>query len=861
MKKNNLALTILNLIVIFGLVNNKAKCQILFQDFSSSTTVSDYVNSSPNSNQFNSISTSGTGTVISINTGQLRFVRTGNAGSISRTTDFTGSPSSLVVRMQLNVPSSSGATTSAAVFQIGSGFTTSNSAESNANTHSRFAINIGSTSGQFSLRDINASVNGTTTLSTSTLITWVINNSGASITYRAPNGNQETVADDTWDLWIGTTKEFNDRGATTTSQSLADFKFAFTSGSATIDIDNISADPLSIINSFRTSSVNSTWTNSSDWEISNDGSNWTSSSVIPTVNSHSILVRNGHVLTIPGQSTSTTFFVDDISIESGGTLNVGNLNDVSDNNNNLVLYVHNGVSTNDVNIDGSLIVNENATIRTRGTINNNSVFRLVSSDKGDARIGDSKDGTFSGSITVQRYLPSRRAFRFLASPVTTSNFISNNWQQQTHITGTGGASNGFDASTLNNNSMFTLNESTQSWTAIPNTNATNLQQGVGYRILIRGDRTVDLTSNTATPTAVTLSATGTHTTGDKTYNTSSTPAISGTTNNYTFLGNPFPSSIDWNAVSRTNVSSTYYTWRAQGGTNNRGAYVNFNATGNVSSDGNINQYIGSGQGFMIQTTGASPSITIEEADKVSNAQGNQIRGKSSNPNTLRINVFEDDSIFADGFVIYQNNNAKDEYEEYDSEKWINPGLTMYSLTADNKKVSIQGFKTLTIDRVIELGIEKTEKTNYKLEFTEFDNLLLDPYLIDRFTNTETDIKRNPVYRFNVNENANSSAINRFSIVFKNSASTGVNEAINNNRFVVYPNPAVDVLNIQSISQNVSSQIDYVVYNQIGANMQSGNLQLGANNQAAININNLSNGVYFIQLLDAKGGVQTIKFIK
>ena len=75
-------------------------------------------------------------------------------------------------------------------------------------------------------------------------MTWVINNSGASLTYKAPDGTYESVANDTFDLWAGTTRLFNDIAATTTTQSLADIKFAFTAGTATIDIDNIVIDPI-----------------------------------------------------------------------------------------------------------------------------------------------------------------------------------------------------------------------------------------------------------------------------------------------------------------------------------------------------------------------------------------------------------------------------------------------------------------------------------------------------------------------------------------------------------------------------------------------------------------------------------------
>jgi hypothetical protein len=244
--KNTLRISILVLLLGAG---EKSWGQLFQQDFSISTTVSDYVNAAPTNGQFNAIGTSGAGTVLSINTAgsnKLRFARTANAGSYSRTTDFSPIPTSLMYRFDLTVSANSVAQTTAAVWQVGSAYGTANSAESNANTHSRFGLNLTSTAGQFSIRDIGASVNSTNYTGTQT-ITWIINNSGVTLTYKAPDGSFETVADDKADLWIGTTKEFNEISATTTTQTLSDLKFAFTAGSGTVDIDNILIDPIPLI--------------------------------------------------------------------------------------------------------------------------------------------------------------------------------------------------------------------------------------------------------------------------------------------------------------------------------------------------------------------------------------------------------------------------------------------------------------------------------------------------------------------------------------------------------------------------------------------------------------------------------------
>lgn len=223
--------------------------QFFQQDFGSSATVSSYVGAPPSNGQFDAITTSGAGTVVSINTtgsNKLRYARAGaNAGIYVRTTDFSPSPSVLVYKFDLTVSGNTAAQTTAAVWQAGSGFGTANSAEANANVHSRIGLNWTATTGQFSLRNIVSSINSANYTGTQT-ITWVINKTGILLGYTAPDGSLSFVSDNSSDVWIGTTLELNEVPSTTSSQSLTDIKFAFTAGTGTVDIDNILIDRIPV---------------------------------------------------------------------------------------------------------------------------------------------------------------------------------------------------------------------------------------------------------------------------------------------------------------------------------------------------------------------------------------------------------------------------------------------------------------------------------------------------------------------------------------------------------------------------------------------------------------------------------------
>jgi hypothetical protein len=148
-----------------------------------------------------------------------------------------------IYQFSINVTSVTTGATSALQFQVGSGFSsTANSAEATTSTHSRFSISLATspTANSYMFRDINTSTNGATTFTGLQNVFFVVNNTGTTFTYTAPNAASQTVANDPWDLWIGTSQQFNDRAATTPSISPTDFKMIWSGGTGTIQFDNFS---------------------------------------------------------------------------------------------------------------------------------------------------------------------------------------------------------------------------------------------------------------------------------------------------------------------------------------------------------------------------------------------------------------------------------------------------------------------------------------------------------------------------------------------------------------------------------------------------------------------------------------------
>lgn len=216
-----------------------AQAQVVFsQDFAAGGVTGNYVNSSsPTTGQWNAISTSGAAKVWSIASNTLQISSTGaNAAAASRTTDFSPVPVALSATFTFNLLSSSTALTQAIGMYFGSGFDTGNSAPTNADVHSRFAIGT-TASNQWFIRQIGVSNSGN--FSGSQAISFYANNSGASINYTNPTGGSTALADDRWDVWVGTTAVFSNIAAQTSSQTLADWKFvAEGSGTFSGQFDN-----------------------------------------------------------------------------------------------------------------------------------------------------------------------------------------------------------------------------------------------------------------------------------------------------------------------------------------------------------------------------------------------------------------------------------------------------------------------------------------------------------------------------------------------------------------------------------------------------------------------------------------------
>ncbi len=519
-----------------------------------------------------------------------------------------------------------------------------------------------------------------------------------------------------------------------------------------------------------------------------------------TIGSSASVTLSGGSLQVAGAITNSgSLHVNSGSVEFNGTSLQTIASGTFSSNTVPSLIVNNtaGVTLNSpLNIIDELIINN-------GKINTNGNIVLKSSSTATARIPTilSSDPTpVNGNITMERYIPGRRKYRLLTSSVTTSPLttlsagqealsIWGNWQNAgvnspsnigTIITG-GTVNDGYDQNT-STPSVYFYDDIGHRYVGFSSTNNKNtkytpLKAGVAYYFFVYGDRTNSVSSNS--PNYTTLKATGTVLTGDQEYSINSSMPLTNIVGDYTFLGNPFASPIDWTSLPKNNIENTYWGWDPN--LSATGGYVTVNSSGGVtlispfSGTVGLNQYIQSGQGFFVRTAASNPTLTIREVDKVSDYNVNAFRGPNQ-MSLMAINLFyksENNNVLADGAVVAFDSAFSNEKGKEDANKFFtsNEGL---AIKYNNESLSIDARKFPEVDDIIEINNFRLSKSGYSLQIflQNFESANLQPFLEDKYLNTLQALSVTDTNWISFNVNAADAASfnqNRFKIVFKNSS--------------------------------------------------------------------------------------------
>ncbi|MDX2189953.1 MAG: T9SS type A sorting domain-containing protein [Bacteroidota bacterium] len=381
-------------------------------------------------------------------------------------------------------------------------------------------------------------------------------------------------------------------------------------------------------------------------------------------------------------------------------------------------------------------------------------------------------GSFSNAslFTQQRDVQTAaRLYRFVSSPV--QNLTASQWQKSTHITGQGGASNGFDATNTNNASMFYYSESIAGanylgFTSISNTSNT-ITPGVGYRILIRGDRGVNLYATAATqvPNRITLYSTGTPNTGTQTLPVTYTSTGDANADGWNLVGNPYPCEIDWNASSgwtKSNLDGSIYIYDPASG----GGYYSNN--GVTSSDGRANgNIIASHQGFFVKAT-STPTLTATESVKVASASSNanhNFRSESlKNLMRLKLTTTADTNNFDFTTIHFREDASRNFDNQADAYQMNSKIVTLSSIVTPNL-LSINSLPTDTGSFAIPISVKSLTTGGHNIKVYTFENFEAGYKLklIDKYLRDSVELGTNVNYAFQITSDTASKGNRRFVI--------------------------------------------------------------------------------------------------
>ncbi len=559
-----------------------------------------------------------------------------------------------------------------------------------------------------------------------------------------------------------------------------------------------------------------------------------------------------------------------LDITDGGLIMSGNMPQtipantfVNNTIRNLTIY-HTGI-LGSTTLGGTLKLT--GVLKLSGGPFNTGGFLTLKSTASSTALVDKIEGlmaAINGNVTVERYIPAKRGFRLITAS-TTGGTINSNWQEGgseaagfgTDITGTGGSTNGFDPTITNNASLFTHNNSSATWSAVTSTTGT-LTAGAPYRLLVRGDRTVDLGSNTATPTATTLRTTGTLVTGNVFVTDLGMDA-----GDFSMIGNPYQATVDMGAVlaDANNLNTDfYYVWDPA--LNTRGGYttVVIATNSNTTPGSEANRYLQPNQAVFVQTAASflPTYITFTEAHKFvfSNATPNLYREATDAADAqIRLAMYTGDAAedtAMDGFVVRFNDAYSNDTDSKDAVKPTNQDEGVGMLNS-GKTLSVESRQMPTGADILPLVNTSYRGTayTYRVTVSELDNVTA--YLQDSYTGTSTELANNAetVYDFNVDPDVETSAAqDRFRIVF--AEPLGSND-LKGTAFSMYPNPASE--NGFTVQLASAEDPSVTVYNQLGQ-------QVGCKANVAGNIltvtpdTQMAAGIYMVQVNN--GGTSAVK---
>ena len=307
-----------------------------------------------------------------------------------------------------------------------------------------------------------------------------------------------------------------------------------------------------------------------------------------------------------------------------------------------------------------------------------------------------------------------------------------------------------------------------------------IENNTPYAIFIRGDRSIDLTSNSSTPTATTLSTTGNNTTFLTGGPISTT--LSQTNDAFSLVANPYQATVNFDLATTTNLRADIIVYNPSVGTN--GQFVTLTS----------NRFVEPGQSFWVQNDGdvtnpaGGASIAFEETHKATSGSSGVGVFSEYSSISLNLELYKDENHLMDVMQFRFQSGGNNGYDDNDTGKILGSSESLCSVNS-NTLLSVERRDLPQESESIPLNVFSYQGTDYKFKVNlENWDPSVDILIVDHYLNTLSEINPDEGYPYTVDNNILASkAIDRFSLVFK-TQSLSSDEFSTAQDIVIYPNP-------------------------------------------------------------------------
>ncbi|MFD2891033.1 T9SS type A sorting domain-containing protein [Flavobacterium chuncheonense] len=499
------------------------------------------------------------------------------------------------------------------------------------------------------------------------------------------------------------------------------------------------------------------------------------------------------------------------------------------------ITVTSNVETNDLTINAGQVVTvePGVVVTVSGNLTNNGSVIFKSDATGTASFGTYNGAAIAGSgtVTTERYIGPRRAWRMLTAPVkgTSNNSVYANWQNDGVVNaGTGVDVWGPSGTGLHTGPAYSIKKYPTQSTATTWENVTNTMteplfdanKNNAFTVFVTGSYSDTPTTIASGADATVLSATGALITGDVVYANLPT-AI------HTNIGNPYASPIDPSALlsDSDNASNYNQLWVWDPELSTVGGYLVYDSVTGWSNtaasySNTIPTLIQSGQAFFVKPA-STANFNIKENHKGTTVD-NGVFAKNNPVAQLRINLQQQNAGVwqpEDALVAAFYGGGENTITPKDAQKMYKGGVNI-AFRNNQERLTVEHREPANVQDVLPMEITgMTAATNYRLMVQAQNYAGLQPYLWDSLGNTYYPIPTDgSVYEHVFTVNNVQTEAQRFQMVFNGAQLASETHALEVVK--VYPNPITNGFCNVSLPKG-TIQATYTVTSQLGQKIAAG----------------------------------------